>query len=191
MVIFHDAKRNGKYIEDYTFEELRQTPLANGEKIPTLREYIAEAKKQNRTKLIIDVKSLVVNESRTIELFRAVNKLVYEMKAQAWVEYLGGDLQAIVQMQKETKLHIAYLGNWNQDLPECAPESVKKNGLRCLDYQDQQYQKHPEWLPIFRKKGIHLNVWTVDNEKDMRYFLNEGFHYITTNEPELLLRIEN
>lgn len=188
LVIFHDAKRNGKYIEDWTFAELRQTPLENGEPIPTLREYIAEAKRQTTTKLIIDVKTLRVNPSRTTELFRTVHALVKEMKAERWVEYLAGDLDAITAMQKETRLHIAYLGEWNKDLPTCAPESVKALHLRCIDYQDQQYRKHPDWLPVFRKRHLHLNVWTVDKEEDMRYFLDEGFHYITTNEPELLLK---
>lgn len=189
LVIFHDAKRNGKYIEESTFAELRQQPLANGERIPTMREYLAEAMKQKKTKLIIDVKTLVVNKPRTTELFHAVHRLVCEMGAEPWVEYLGGYLPAILEMQKETKLHIAYLGLWNKDLPECAPESVEKCGLRCLDYQDLQYAKHPEWLPIFRKKKLHLNVWTVDREQDMRYFLGEKFHYVTTNEPELLLKV--
>lgn len=189
LVIFHDAKRNGKFIEEWTFDELRRTPLENGEPIPTLLEYITEAKKQKGTKLIIDVKSLRVNPERTTELFRSVHDLVREMKAERWVEYLAGDLGAIIAMQKVTRLHIAYLGAWNKDLPECSPENVKALRLRCIDYQDQQYRKHPEWLPVFRKSGLHLNVWTVDKEEDMRYFLNEGFDYITTNEPELLLNV--
>lgn len=189
LVIFHDAKRDGKFIEEWTFEELRQVPLENGELIPTLREYITEAKKQKGTKLIIDIKSLRVHPERTTVLFRTVHDLVREMKAERWVEYLAGDLDAITTMQKVTCVHIAYLGAWNKDLTECAPENVKALHLRCIDYQDQQYRKHPEWLPLFRKRGVHLNVWTVDKEEDMCYFLDEGFDYITTNEPELLLEV--
>ena len=38
-------------------------------------------------------------------------------------------------------------------------------------------------------QGLEVNVWTVDTEEEMRYFIAQGVDFITTNEPELLRRI--
>ena len=189
MVIFHDSKRNGKYIEETPYSEIRAQLLANGEVVPTLREYITEAMKQKKTKLIIDIKTFVKDKPRTVKLALAVNALVEDMRAKKWVEYLVGYVPAGVAIRKVTDLPVAYLGKWQKDDPEATPENMKKNDLRCIDYQDQQYHRRPEWLPVFKQMGTHLNVWVVNEESEMRHFLNNGFNYITTDEPERLLKV--
>ena len=37
--------------------------------------------------------------------------------------------------------------------------------------------------------GVHLNVWTVNDDAEIDNFLSQGFNYITTNEPEKVLKI--
>ena len=189
LVIFHDGRRNGKLIEETPFSELRATRLSNGEVMPTLREYITEAMKQKKTKLIIDIKTLSNDKQRTVELARAVNSLVVEMGAEAWVEYLVGYVPAGVALVETTDLPVAYLGQWMQDDPDAAPERISSIGLRCVDFQDQQYHRHPEWIPVFKRMKTHLNVWTVNEEQEMIYFLTQGFNYITSDEPERLLKV--
>ena len=34
--------------------------------------------------------------------------------------------------------------------------------------------------------GLGVNVWTVDSEEDMRYFIDLGVDFITTDYPERL-----
>ena len=189
LVIFHDAKRFGKAIEDTPYEELRAVPLANGEPIPTLREYIAAAREQTGTKLIIDIKTMREDE-RTIELALATDRVVHEMGIDDMTEYLGGCLPMVELMMKESDVPIAYLGRWQQDLPECSPESVRSRGLTHLDYEDQQYKKHLEWIEEFKSMGCHLNAWAINSEEDILWCLRCGFDYITTNEPELVLELE-
>ena len=191
LVIFHDSRRNGKLIEETPFAELRAERLSNGEVIPTLREYVTEAMKQRKTKLIIDIKTLVNDKPRTVELARTVHSLVGEMGAEAWVEYLVGYIPAGSALADISDLPIAYLGKWQQDDPEAVPENIRSAGLRCVDYQDQQYDRHPEWLPVFKRMNTHLNVWTVNDEQEMVRFLLWGFNYITTDEPERLLQVYN
>ena len=157
--------------------------------MPTLREYITEAMKQKKTKLIIDIKTLSNDKQRTVELARAVNSLVVEMGAEAWVEYLVGYVPAGVALVETTDLPVAYLGQWMQDDPDAAPERISSIGLRCVDFQDQQYHRHPEWIPVFKRMKTHLNVWTVNEEQEMIYFLTQGFNYITSDEPERLLKV--
>lgn len=62
LVVTHDPTYNGLEIEKAKYADLIKKPLKNGEKLPTLREYIAFVKKQTRTKLIIDVKNIGSDE---------------------------------------------------------------------------------------------------------------------------------
>ena len=189
MVIFHDSKRNGKLIEETPFAELRAPKLSNGETMPTLQEYITEVLKQKKTKLIIDIKSSVKDKPRTIKLALAINALVEKMGAHDWVEYLVGYMPAGVNLRSVTDLPVAYLGKWKQDDPECTPGNIRLQGIKCLDYHSKQYKRHPEWMPEFKKMGLHFNVWVVNKEDEMLYFMNQGFNYITTDEPERLLQV--
>ena len=189
LVIFHDARRNGKLIEETPFAEIRAQKLSNGEVVPTLQEYLTEAMKQKKTKLIIDIKTFVTDKPRTVALARAVHALVEKMGAEDWVEYLIGYIPAGVALREITDLPVAYLGKWKQDDPDASPDNIRATGLPCIDFQDQQYDRRPEWLPVFKEMGLHLNVWTVNNEEDMDRFLRQGFNYITTDEPERLLKL--
>ena len=47
-------------------------------------------------------------------------------------------------------------------------------------------RKHPEWVKQAQELGLEVNVWTVDTEEDMRYFIEQGVDYITTDYPERL-----
>lgn len=48
MVVNHDDDFNGMLIEETTYGDLVKVKLPNGEKLPTLREYLAEGMKQKK-----------------------------------------------------------------------------------------------------------------------------------------------
>lgn len=186
LVINHDPTYNGLEIEKSTYAELVQHPLPNGEKLPTLREYIAVAKEQTGTKLIIDVKNIGTRE-HAIKIGVATAHLVQEMAAEKWVEYLVAALPTYHAMREITTLPIAYLGRWQTELPEMHPDTVSAHGIKAIDYQNIHFFNHPDWVDTFRERGIHLNAWTINSEEDMTWFLERDFDYITTDNPERLL----
>lgn len=47
-------------------------------------------------------------------------------------------------------------------------------------------RKHPQWVKEAHDLGLEVNVWTVDSEEDMKYFIGLGVDYITTDYPERL-----
>jgi len=185
LVVYHDLSHAGMLIEKTTYADLVKVPLKNGEKIPTLREYIAFATRQSGTKLIIDIKT-PKEAARATEIALATAHLVKQMNAEKWVEYLAGYLPAIEALRKVTDLPVAYLGRWRDELPEMHPDSVIGRGIGYIDYQDVHYFKHPEWVDAFKQAGIHLNAWIVNTDKDMDWFIGRDFDYITTDEPERL-----
>lgn len=188
LIVFHDIRVRGMAIDSMKYSDLISVPLSNGEKIPTLRECIVEAKKQAGTKLVIDIKTPHY-APRAEENAKRVLQLVKEMGAESIVEFLVGDLGALEYLISETTIPTAYLGRWKNELPVMYPDSILKYQVKYLDYQDVHYKKHPEWISRFQEEKIHLNAWTINTEEDMNWFLERNFDYITTDEPELLLDI--
>ena len=186
LVVTHDPTYNGLEIMDAKYADLIKKPLKNGEKLPTLREYIAFVKKQTGTKLIIDVKT-IGPEEHCIAIGIATAKLVKEMEAEPWVEYLVAHLPTGDAIRKISSCPIAYLGRWRDELPNMHPDTMQVRGVTAVDYQDIHYQNHPDWIDTFRKRGVHLNAWTINSEEDMTWFLDRKFDYITTDNPERLL----
>ena len=72
---------------------------------------------------------------------------------------------------------------------DLTPKKIKKLGLAGIDYSIEALRKHPEWVEQAHKLGLEVNVWTVDKEEDMRYFIDLGVDYITTNYPEQLQQL--
>ncbi|MBR4994639.1 MAG: hypothetical protein IKY82_01110 [Alistipes sp.] len=186
LVIYHDLSHAGMLIEKTNYADLVKVPLKNGEKIPTLREYIIRAKQYPRTKLIIDVKT-PQETARATRIALAAAKEVKAMNFEQSVEYLLGYLPAVEALAKVTNCPMAYLGRWKVELPEMHPDTIANRKIRFLDYQDVHYKNHPEWIETFKARGIHLNAWTINSEADMDWFLEHDFDYITTDYPERLL----
>lgn len=187
LVVFHNLTHHGLTIKDSKYADLIKYPLKNGEKIPTFREYLTEVMKQNRTKLVVDVKTMISDEY-SIRLGREIVRVINEMGAMEWCEFLGSNIKALQDIQKTTGRRVAYLGKWREELPEMYPDKIKENGFEAVDYQHIFYYAHPEWIKTFKKRGIHLNAWTVNKDEDMDWFLKRKFDYITTDYPGLLLK---
>ena len=68
-----------------------------------------------------------------------------------------------------------------------SPAQLKADGLDA-DYHFSIFQKNPNWIQEARSIGIQTNAWTVNDEKVMDWLLAEKIDFITTNEPELLIK---
>ena len=100
------------------------------------------------------------------------------------VEYIAFSLHVVKELIRlSPKATVAYL---NGDL---SPQELKNVGCSGLDYHINVYKEHKNWIKEAHKLGLTTNVWTVNEQKDMEYFINEGIDYITTDEPLLLQQV--
>ena len=184
MVICHDDNYQGMAIEKSTFAQLAAKPLSDGERIPTLREYLATGKTQDKTRLVLEIKKSVINDNRTLLLTQRCVEEVRKWKAQDIVVYISFDYTACLKVRElDRNANIEYL---NGDI---APDKIKADHLNGIDYNMDVFKKHPEWITEARKLKVGLNVWTVNQKEDLQYFLDRKFDLITTNEPELLFSL--
>ncbi len=71
----------------------------------------------------------------------------------------------------------------NGDLP---PRELKDLGCAGPDYHFSVFKAHPEWIKECHDLGMKVNAWTVNDAEDMRWLVEQGADYITTNAPVLL-----
>ena len=182
LIINHDPNYNKLEIEKTNYADLIAFKLSNGEKLPTLREYILAGIENNiSTRLVCEIKPSEISKERGKEIAAKVVRLVKDLRAQHLVVYISCDydiLKKIVEI--DPKIITQYLdGNKT-------PEELKADGISGADYYFSVFKTHPEWIESAKKNNISLNAWTVNDVADMKWLLVNNFDFITTNEPELL-----
>ena len=183
LIVNHDPSFKGKVIHSTSFAELKQLKLSNGENMPGLVDYLTEGIKQNSTKLILELKP-TINKERAIQSAGKVYEMVRSMKAQAWIDYISFDYNICLELMRlDPHARVAYLNG------DKSPEQLAADKLWGLDYNQSVFQKYPGWIEQAKAKGLTINAWTVNDPKLLQWFLDQKIDFITTNEPELLLKM--
>ena len=184
LVINHDPSYHGLSIEKTNYSDLLSFPLSNGEKLPTLREYILAGLDNNTsTQLVCEIKTSDISKERAELIATQVVQQVQELNAQQQVMYISFDYVILKKIKSlDSSASTQYLE------ADKAPEALLIDQIDGLDYYYQDYKKHLDWIANAKKNKMILNAWTVNKSADMDWLLANGFDYITTNEPELLLQ---
>src|SRR5690606_4997838 len=174
LVVNHDQDFYGIDIATSTYEDLLAKKHPNGESIPTAEEYLKEGLKQKGTKLIYELKTNKLGTERTLKSAEMTIALVKKLKAEKQVEYIAFSYDACLKLRElDKKAKVHYLTG------DKAPEELKRANLSGLDYHLSVYKKNPAWINEAKKLKLETNVWTVNNEEDMRYFIEQNIDYIT------------
>ena len=184
LFINHDPQFQGVALEKATTSELSTLHLSNGEFLPTLEAYLVEGMKQRGTKLILEIKTSTLGKERSMALTERVVRKVYEMKAQAWVEYIAFDYDVCKKVRAlDPYAQVAYL------MGDRTPEQVASDQLSGLDYHFKVIQSKETYITVAQKVGLTVNVWTVNDSDLMQWLLKRKVNFITTDEPEQVLNL--
>lgn len=184
VILSHDAEIGGKKVEETTAEELLSIPFKNNDFLPSLEQYIHCIKTQNKTRLVLEVKSSQKGKERSEAVADSSVQIVHRIQAQAWVDYITFNIDAAKRIREiDPTARILYLET-DRDF-----EYLKASNISGIDYHYSRFFKDEGLATKARNAGLLTNVWTVNKEEDMKVLLNQGIDYITTDEPELLLRV--
>lgn len=185
LLINHDPAYQKQDIEKTNYAELAKTPLSNGEKLPTLREYLLAGMKDNRqTRLVLEIKPSETKERGKL-IAEKVFDMVKQLQAEFMVTYISFDYDILLRLkQLSPSAPVQYLNG------EHSPLKLKADKIDGADYNLAVFRKFPEWITQAKENGIILNAWTVNKQEDMEWLIAHKFDFITTNEPELLLTLK-
>lgn len=186
IIVNHNPDIKGKVIADNTYEELSKYLLPNGERRPTLDEYLDQAAKSKKTLLIIELKKQPSQEiekqlvEKTMEILKAHR--MYSPKRVLFISFS----QYI--SEKIAREHPEFINQFltSSKKADKAPENFAKLGINGIDYQTSVFLKHGEWVEQSHKLGMSVNVWTVNEKEEIDAMIDLGVDAITTNEPILV-----
>lgn len=179
LIVFHDGKVDGKRIEKHPYSEFKDVTIANGEKIPTIDEYLEQGKKYPETMLVYEMKphSCDEVEERFVELTIAKLK-EHELLDPEKVMFISFSYYLCKRMAEELPgFTVQYLGG------EKSPKHVKKDGINGIDYHYKIFNINPKWAVKAQRMKMSTNAWTVNKEGSMVDVINHGIMYMTTDYP--------
>lgn len=176
IVVHHDQNVGKIDIQTSTYKALKKERLKNGEKIPTLEQYL-DAGKDLSCKLVLEIKRQKV-QSHEDSLVRQCVDMVKSKGLTdriVWISFSGKACELLHQLLPDA--HIQYLlGDWD-------PKTIKAKGLSGIDYEQKVMALHPEWIKECHDLGLVVNVWTVNDLNTINQFIKAGVDFITTNAP--------
>ena len=182
-IINHDGDIQGMRIEEHPFIDFADYTLSNGEKLPTLEEYLIEGAKYPEMKLILEIKSASTPEKESIAT-NIIMDMVERMKLQSQVEYIAFSLHIVKEIVKRAPtVKVAYL---NGDL---SPRELKEMGINGLDYHYSVFANNENWIEEAKESGVSINVWTVNSSELIENMILQKVDFITTDNPLLVAEL--
>ena len=176
--------KNKVNVQRSTKAKVQAILLESGETVPTLDEYLQQMTTSKATKLIIEIKDQPTPELETEIVQKTVN-LVAKYGLENEVEYIAFRPFVCWEIArlapKGTK--IAYLNG------DYAPAYCKSMGCAGIDYNFKVLKKKKGWIKQAHKLGMYVNIWTVNKEEDIRWAIQNGVDYITTDDPMLVQKL--
>lgn len=181
VVLYHNATltNDGRRLDSCTYDEIKDYKLANGESLPTLDQYLEQAKKYPNVKLILEIKPHNSAEKN----MRAAAACVSAVKAHGLVdqvEYISFNYDICKKVVELSPGSMVQYLNGN-----LAPSVCYADGIMGIDYNSSKLKD--EWITEAHSLGMIVNVWTVNNKSEMLKFISKGVDLLTTDECEVAL----
>jgi glycerophosphoryl diester phosphodiesterase len=176
-VINHDEIIENIPIQTTNYEDIKDCLLPNGEKLPTLENYLQKGKELENIKMILEIKKHA-NEARDREAVRIIAQMVENMHMEDRVEYITFSLFAgleLVKILPDSK--VSYLSG------DLTPLQVKNYGFTGINYHYLVMMLHPGYFTEAKNLGLSINIWTVNDISLAVNMINRGCDFITTDNP--------
>ena len=179
LVIRHDNKIvDGLSCQGSTFEEIRAHVLPFGHQIPTLREWLEQAKQTPHIVQLLEIKSHKgdrENEliAKSLEIIRELD-MVDQMYM---LSFKSETLDEVLRQQPDMKTIL----NSSSLHHSLTPAQVKEKGYTAASYNINVILQHPEWIQEFKDLGIETFFWMVNSAYLYDLAGELGFTWATTD----------
>lgn len=179
LIVYHDSSVEGYRIEKNPYSTFENHVLKNGEKIPTIDDYLKQGKKSRKTMLVYELKP---HSTKEVEE-KFVNLTIEKLE-----EHKLLDPQRVMFISFSfhiCELMAARLPGFTVQYLEAnkSPEKVKKTGINGIDYNWMALVTNPQWIKEAHNLDMSVNTWTVNEEKDMKKLITLGVDFLTTDNP--------
>jgi glycerophosphoryl diester phosphodiesterase len=179
LVIRHDNKITDELsCQESSFDEIRAYVLPFGHQIPTLREWLVQAKKTPHIKQLLEIKSH--KGDREKELIAMSLEIIRELDMLDQMYMLSFDTEVIDEVLRQEPNMKVVLNSSNLH-HSLTPEEVKSRGYHAVSYNINVILNHTDWIEQFRNYGIETFLWMVNTPYTYNIAKDLGFTWVTTD----------
>lgn len=180
LVIRHDAKITPTlHCQKSTFDEIRAYRLLFGNQIPTLHEWLVQAKETPQILQMLEIKSHANQQVENI----VVKKCLEEVKAldmldqMYFLSFKPQTCDEVLRLEPKARV-LLNSSSLHNSLP---PSEVAARGYTAASYSVEVFLNHPEWVSEFREKGIETFFWMVNSVYLRDIAEKLGVDWVTTD----------
>ena len=188
IFIHHDEGVNGYTIRETNSSILSRCRLSNGENLPTLKSYLAQAAKSSSCRLVIEIKDHQ-DKARNERCVERVLEIVREAGMQDRVDYnsFNWDICRGVALAKgNDKATVGYITYGPAD-----NEALFKDGILNVNFFFNTLRNFPVYLDDLWNAGLMVSVWTLCEEQEILDAIRLKVDVITTDTPSMAIEICN
>ena len=181
LVVRHDDKIRGTNIWEHRYADIADFALPNGERLPTLDEYLDQGAKSRSTMLVLEVKT----EGGNAKACRLADLCVEAVRRHGLLET---NRIMFISFNNAACKHLA------ETLPEfevqCIttrdPAKVAADGVSGIDFYFGDYAtaSRSNWIARAHALGLSVGAWTVNTTSDIDTTIARGVDAITSNYPD-------
>jgi len=161
LVIRHDNKiADGLSCQESNFDDIRAFVLPFGNRIPTLHEWLEQAKTTPGLGLFLEIKNHATRE-RENECVRLIIEEVKAMEMESQVKYLSFSAETcdeILRINPAAKVTLNSSSLHNSMTPQAAAD----RGYAGISYQSPVFLNHPSWVGEAKVLGLDTFFWMVN-----------------------------
>lgn len=186
VVVNHNASYptdpKGQRIDTHTYDDIKDVTLSNGEKIPTLGQFLDQGLEHPEMKLVLEIKTQGTR-AKNDRIVDACVKAVKEKNMLNQIIWIAFDYENCLRVHNALPEAIVQYLNGDK-----TPAELKRDGIIGLDYSNAVMSRNMNWIDQAHSLGMLVNVWTIDNPSDMIRYIRNKVDFITTNYPEICKR---
>ncbi len=175
---------NKVHAQHDTKQTIQSIPLPNGEIVPTFDEWIAQATKSQKTKMLIESKGHDTPELDT-KIVKKIQTTLKKYNMQDKVAYLVNHEHLVRELvrfaPKGTPITLS-VGSYT-------PAYCHAIGCSLAGRTYTSWRKHPDYVVQARNLGMKLMAWTVNNPEHIKWLIEQGFDYILTDDPVMMRNV--
>lgn len=194
LVVIHDEKvdrtTNGTgFVKDLTLAEIKsldagsyKQPIMQDVKIPTFTEFLTFLRDINFDQtLLLEIKTDHVSYPG---IEQEILEMIASFRPKYHIIYQSFNLETLIRLRKlDAHVTIAALVFW------ASPKVYWLKIRGIFDYIHSDIRILKKKPKIFWWSNIHMRIWTVDSEEDMRRVFQAGLKGMITNQVALATRI--
>lgn len=180
LVIRHDniIEKGKLSCTGSTFDEIRAHVLPFGHQIPSLREWLEQARKTPGMVQFLEIKAHPGDQEK--ELIRRALALIRELDMLDQIYILSFESETLDEvLRQEPRMRVGL--NSSSLHGAMPPQEVKKHGFTGASYNLSVLLNHPEWVREFRDLDIDTFLWMVDSKYLRKIGEDLGVTWMTTD----------